>query len=119
MSNILCVAERTVLRCMLEYGLKIRNFSSIFDNQLNSDVLALTNDYPFCGKTVLRELLKRRVKTIQRYRFRDSMHHVNDNTSHKFRDQSSSPHHHCCLQVTEPVSWHKLRRCYSANILQY
>ena len=84
MSNILCVAERTVLRCMLEYGLKIRNFSSIFDNQLNSDVLALTNDYPFCGKTVLRELLKRRVKAIQRYRFRDGMHHVNDNTSHKF-----------------------------------
>ena len=58
MSNILCVPERTVLRYMLEYGLKIKSFSSIFDNQLNSDVLALTNDYPFCGKTVLRELLK-------------------------------------------------------------
>ena len=42
-----------------------------------------------------------------------------DNTSHKFWDQSPSPHYQCCLQVSETVSWHKLRCCYSANILQH
>ena len=43
MSNILCVSERTVLIRMVEYGLTIRNFSNISDDQLDSDVLALTN----------------------------------------------------------------------------
>ena len=47
MSNILCVSERTVLRRMVEYGLKTRDFSNISDDQLDSHVLALTNDYPF------------------------------------------------------------------------
>ena len=47
MSNILCVSERTVLRRMVEYGSKIRDFSNISDDQLDSHVLALTNDYPF------------------------------------------------------------------------
>ena len=54
MSNILCVLERTVLRRMVEYGLTIRNFSNISDDQLDSDVLALTNDYPFYGEATLR-----------------------------------------------------------------
>ena len=42
-----------------------------------------------------------------------------DNTSHKFWDQSPSPHYQCCLQVSETVSWHKLRCRYSAIILQH
>ena len=41
------------------------------------------------------------------------------NTSRKFCDQSLSPHYQCCFQVSETVSWNKLRCCYSANILQY
>ena len=78
MSKFLCVPERTILRCMVEYGLKIRNFSNISDDQLDSDVLALTNDYPFCGKIILRELLNGKGIIIQRYRFRDSMHRVSE-----------------------------------------
>ena len=78
MSNILCVSERTVLRRMVEYGLKTRDFSNISDDQLDSHVLALTNDYPFCGETILRELLKGREIIIQCYRFRDSMHRVSE-----------------------------------------
>ena len=42
-----------------------------------------------------------------------------NNTSHKFWDQSPSLHYQCCLQVSETVSWHKFRYCYSANILQH
>ena len=41
------------------------------------------------------------------------------NTLHKFLDQSSSPHYQCCFQVSETVSWQKLRCRYSANILQH
>ena len=58
MSNILCVSERTVLRRIVEYGLKIRNFFNIYGDQLDSDVLALTKDYSFYGETDLREFLK-------------------------------------------------------------
>ena len=57
MSNILCVSERTVLRRMVEYGIKMRNFSNISDDQLDSHVLALTKNYPFCDEIILRELL--------------------------------------------------------------
>ena len=42
-----------------------------------------------------------------------------DNTSHKFWDQSPSPHYQCYLQVSEAVSWHKLQSCYSCNMLQH
>ena len=49
------MSKRTVLTRVVEYGLKIRNFSNISDGQLGSDVLALTNDYPFCGETFERE----------------------------------------------------------------
>ena len=45
---------------MVEHGLKIRNFFNIYDDQLDSDVLALTNDYSFYGETDLREFLKGR-----------------------------------------------------------
>ena len=41
------------------------------------------------------------------------------NTSHKFWDQSPSPHYQCCLQVSETVSWYKLRCFYSSNMLQH
>ena len=44
--------------------------------------------------------------------------YANYNTSDKFWVQSPSPHSQCCLQVSETVSWHKLRCCYSANMLQ-
>ena len=41
-----------------------------------------------------------------------------NNASHKFWDQSPFPHYQCCLQVCETVFWHKLRICYSSNMLQ-
>ena len=78
MSNILFVSERTVLRRMVEYGLKIRNFSNIYDDQLDSDVLALANYYSFYGETDLREFLKGRWIIIQPYRSRDGIHRISE-----------------------------------------
>ena len=48
------MSERTFARLTVEYGLKIRNFFNVSDDQLDSDVLALTNDYPFYGEATLR-----------------------------------------------------------------
>ena len=65
-SAIAGVSERTIYRRMVEYGLKIRDFSRVSDNQLDLEVLALTNDYPFCGEIMLRELLKDRGFNVEK-----------------------------------------------------
>ena len=76
-SAIAGVSERTIYRRMTEYDLKIRDFSKVSDNQLDLEVLALTNDYPFCEEIMLRELLKGRGFNVERYHLRDSIHRVN------------------------------------------
>ena len=63
---------------MTKYDLKIREFSRVSDNQLDLEVLALTNDYPFCEEITLRELLKDQGFNVEIYRLRDSIHRVND-----------------------------------------
>ena len=76
-SAIAGVSERTFYRRVTEYDLKIRDFSKVSDNQPDLEALALTNDYPFCGKIMLKELLKGRGFNVERYRLRDSIHRVN------------------------------------------
>ena len=39
-------------------------YFNIFDDQLDSDVFTLTNHYPFCGETILREILKESMHCI-------------------------------------------------------
>ena len=41
------------------------------------------------------------------------------NISHKWWDQPPWSLYQCILQVSETVSWHQLRRCYSSNMLQH
>ena len=77
-SAIAGVSERTIYRRMTEYDLKIRDFSRVSDNQLDLEVLALTNYYPFCEEIILRELLKGGGFEVERYRLRDSIHGVNN-----------------------------------------
>ena len=50
-SAIAGVSKRTFYRRIAEYDLKIRVFSRVSDNQLDLEVLALTNVYPFCGES--------------------------------------------------------------------
>ena len=38
---------------------------------------------------------------------------------HTCYDQCSFFYYQCCLQISESAFRHRLRRCYSANILQY
>ena len=77
-SAIAVVSEMTIYRRMTEYDLKIRDFSIVSDDQLDLEVLALANVYPFCGEIILRELLKGWGFNVERYRLRDSIHRVND-----------------------------------------
>ena len=47
--------------------------------------------------------------------------YFSDKSSYKFWDQcpvSNYNHYYCCLQVSEKVSWHRFRYCYSSNMLQ-
>ena len=58
MSNILLCIRKNSSKT---YGrVRLKNFSNIYDDQVDSDVLALTNDYSFDGETNLREFLKER-----------------------------------------------------------
>ena len=71
-----CVSERTINRCMFEYGLKKREFSKIIDEQLDTELLALTKEFPSNGELMLDHLLKGRGLYVQRSRLPDSIHHA-------------------------------------------
>ena len=72
------VSERTIYRRMTEYDLKITDFYRVPDNQLDLEVLPLANVHPFCGKIMLRKLLKDPGFNVERYGLRDSIYRVND-----------------------------------------
>ena len=61
---------------MLEYGLKEREFSKITDEQLDTEVLALTKEFSFNGEMILGHVLKGRGLYVERFRLQDSMHRV-------------------------------------------
>ena len=63
---------------MFEYGLKKRKFSKIIDEQLETEVLALTKKFLFNGELMLGRLLKERGLYVQRFRLRDSIHRVDE-----------------------------------------
>ena len=77
-SKIVCVSERTIYRRMFEYCLKRREFSKITDEQLDTEVLTLTKEFPFSGVLMLGHLLKGRGLYVQRFRLRDSIHRVHE-----------------------------------------
>ena len=60
--------------------------------------------------TIINETLS--VFTIFLFISRPTIPHINSETN-------PPPPDHCCLQVSETVSWHKLRCCYSTNMLQH
>ena len=66
--------------------------------------------YHFYGFVIENEIKR---KYVNNSRLRSTIPHINSETN------PSSPHDQCCLQVSETVSGHKLRCCYSSNILQH
>lgn len=62
-----CVSERTINRCMFEYGLKKREFSKTTDEELDIEVLKLTKEFPFNDELMLGCLLKGISLFVQRF----------------------------------------------------
>ena len=75
-SNMLNVSERTVYRRMEEYELKKYNFTDIEDDELDSQMIQLIDNFPNCGEVMLRELLKERKIVVTRQSLRDCLYRI-------------------------------------------
>lgn len=76
-SNILQISEITIYRRMAQFGLQKREFSDIDDDSLDIVLSGIIQDFP-CGENMLREVLKGKGIKVQRWRFRDSIHRIDD-----------------------------------------
>lgn len=56
-ANLLSVSERTIYRRMDEYGLKKEYFTDIEDGALEDLITNVITEFPFCGETLLRQIL--------------------------------------------------------------
>ena len=77
MSALLGISERTVYRRMGEFNLKKINFSDVDENQLDHEIIQITEEFPYCGELMIREMiLRQKGFHVQRYRIRESVHRV-------------------------------------------
>lgn len=75
-SSILCVSERTIYRRMEEYGLKKHNFTEMSNEEFDSILSTVTQEFLNCGEIMLRELLRERGIRIQRQVLRESLQRI-------------------------------------------
>ena len=64
-ARLLCVSERTVYRRMSAYGIRKQKFTILEEDELDVEVIKVTTAFPFCGKLMLKELLRERGIVIQ------------------------------------------------------
>ena len=76
-ANLLSVSERTLYHRMQEFNISKCNFSQT-DDELDNYIVNVINKFPFCGKKILGQILKNRGLHVQRYRFRESIHCVDN-----------------------------------------
>ncbi|KAK3088459.1 hypothetical protein FSP39_019451 [Pinctada imbricata] len=84
-SKLLSVSERTVYRRMTVYDLSKTSFSAIEDDVLDTNLIKVISDFPRCGESFLRIMLKRNGISIPRWRLRDSIKRVDENGSQERR----------------------------------
>ena len=58
MSVLLGISPRTVYRTMDEFDLKKINFSDVDENQLDHEIVQITEEFPHCGEFMIREILR-------------------------------------------------------------
>jgi hypothetical protein len=75
-ATMLSVSESTIYRRMRSYGLSKLSFSDISDEELDVNVSAIAMEFPFCGETIFKQLLKGKGIKVPRNRLRDSIHQV-------------------------------------------
>ncbi len=62
---------------MAFYGLKKQEFSTISNQELDQEVLHLTQEFPYCGESMIGKMLLGKGIVVQRFRLRESLHLVN------------------------------------------
>lgn len=75
-SLLLSVSESTVYRRMAFYGIRKQEFSILGDQELDQEVVKLTQEFPYCGENMIGKMLLDKGITIQRFRLRESLHRV-------------------------------------------
>ena len=78
-AKILSVSESTIYRRMRIYGISKSEFSDLSDEEVDIYVGKTVLEFPNCGETLLRQLLKQKGVNIQRWRLRDSLHRIDLN----------------------------------------
>ena len=75
-SALLGISERTFYRRMDEFNLKKINFSEVDENQLDHEIIQITEEFPYYGELMIREILGQEGFHVRRYRIRESVHRV-------------------------------------------
>ena len=76
MSALLGISTRTVYRRMDEFNFKKINFSDVDENQLDHEIIQITEELPYRGQLIIRQILRQKGFHVQRYRIRESAHRV-------------------------------------------
>lgn len=70
------ISRTTIWRRLYEAGITLERFSSISDDDLDSQVGMLQMRHPHCGQILLRSMLQAQGINVPRHRLRESMHRI-------------------------------------------
>ena len=106
-------SRRTIERRIKDYGLVLRNYSSLSDSELDDLVVEITSLFPHCGEKSVQGRLRSRGIVVKRDRVRESLRRVDPsgvisrcrNVLHRRKYQVSSPN-----ELWHIDGYHKLIR---------
>lgn len=70
------VSESAIYLRMRSYDLSKLNFTDISDKQLDICVREIARDFPFCGESLFKQLLRTKGIRVQKMRLRNSIQRV-------------------------------------------
>ena len=76
MSALLGISTRTAYRRMDEFNFKNINFSDVDENQLDHEIIQITEELPYRGQLIIRQILRQKGFHVQRYKICESVHRV-------------------------------------------
>lgn len=77
-AKLLSVSERTIYRRMQQFGISKFDFSDMSSDDLDNHVSDLIKQFPFCGESLLGQMLRSRGVLVQRCRLRESIHRLDE-----------------------------------------
>lgn len=76
-SQMLNVSESTIYRRMRRCNLSVSKYNDILDHELDQIVSEIATEFPKCGETMVREILRQKGVQVTRARLRESLHRTN------------------------------------------